>query len=414
MNVCVQWPRFGPYHLARLRATHALLKVQGARLTALETMPHDTTYGWVASEPEHFEWVRVASQGTAGGSTFRMVYDATYQALTEIRPDAVAINSYSLPDALACLAWCRHNHRTAVVMTDSKADDGPRSAWREGLKARIVRSFDAALLAGTPQMAYFRDLGFPASCIFLPYDVVDNDALAAKVDEVRANLSGVAHLPGLNLDEPYFVCVSRYLAVKNLDGLLRAYYTYRSQAAKPWRLVLVGDGALRPELERLIAQKRIEGVTLTGFVQMDALAAYYARAAALVHPTLKDTWGLAVNEAMATGLPVLVSRHAGCAIDLVEEGENGWCFDPTDESALAALLERIASTPAGQRHRMGQASQRIVAAFTPQHFAQGLWEAIRDGSPRARRGLSWIVRLALFAMRVVNGPVDRFHAVRDA
>ena len=163
--------------------------------------------------------------------------------------------------------------------------------------------------------------------------------------------------------------------------MLRAYTAYRSQAADPWRLVLLGDGPERGTLEHLIAAESIEGVTLAGFRQIDELPAYYGLASAFVHPALTDQWGLVVNEAMAAGLPVLVSTGAGCAFDLVEEGGNGYRFTPTDEAQLAALLQRLAS-PDTDRAAMRQRSRAIIANWSPEVFAKQLWQAVEAGHAR--------------------------------
>src|SRR5690606_25807623 len=101
--------------------------------------------------------------------------------------DAVAIHSYSFPDARACLYWCRSNRRIAVMMNDSKEDDVPRSRPRERLKSLLVQQYDAALLAGTPHRAYFEKLGVPPEAIFYGYDVVDNDYFARESSRMRTD-----------------------------------------------------------------------------------------------------------------------------------------------------------------------------------------------------------------------------------
>jgi 1,2-diacylglycerol 3-alpha-glucosyltransferase len=87
--------------------------------------------------------------------------------------------------------------------------------------------------------------------------------------------------------------------------------------------------------------------------------------------------GLTVNEAMAAGLPVLVSRHCGCARDLVEEGRNGFTFDPCNVEQLSQSMLRLSSMSAAEREAMGRASQEIVNRWTPELFAENLEKAAR-------------------------------------
>jgi glycosyltransferase involved in cell wall biosynthesis len=100
----------------------------------------------------------------------------------------------------------------------------------------------------------------------------------------------------------------------------------------------------------------------------------YARVDAYLQPSLSEPWGLAVNEAMASGLPVVVSNRCGCHEDLVQEGINGFTFDPSSPRGLVQALQRLWES----RERwveMGQASRAIIAQWGLDLFARNLWRA---------------------------------------
>ena len=136
---------------------------------------------------------------------------------------------------------------------------------------------------------------------------------------------------------------------------------------------------------------------MPGFKQYEELPSYYAAAGAFIHASTTEQWGLVVNEAMASGLPVLVSNRCGCASDLVQDGVNGWTFDPTDEEQLAELMLKISSDEA-LRSEMGRKSQEIIANWGPERFASGIADAVQKAlvAPRPRHGL--INRLVLGLM----------------
>jgi glycosyltransferase involved in cell wall biosynthesis len=164
--------------------------------------------------------------------------------------------------------------------------------------------------------------------------------------------------------------------------LIDAYAQYLRQtqasalADAPWHLVLLGDGGLRPALE---AQRRSLGleacIHMPGFKSYGELPAYYGLADGFVHASLTEQWGLVVNEAMAAGLPVLVSDRCGCVADLVREGENGFTFSPGDKEALVARMTMLA-TGACNREAMKGASRAIVAKWNVGAFAKGLQQAL--------------------------------------
>ena len=153
--------------------------------------------------------------------------------------------------------------------------------------------------------------------------------------------------------------------------------SYRILATHPWNLILLGDGPLRAEVRSTISRLGLEtAVSVPGFKQYDELPSYYGLAAAFVHASSTEQWGLVVNEAMAARLPILVSNRCGCAPDLVEEGRNGFTFDPYDTEELAHLMLQVASMPATERAAMGRASIEIISRWTPECFATNLMKAV--------------------------------------
>jgi glycosyltransferase involved in cell wall biosynthesis len=113
---------------------------------------------------------------------------------------------------------------------------------------------------------------------------------------------------------------------------------------------------------------------LAGFRQIEEIPVYYGLAKAFIHPALQDQWGVVVNEAMASGLPVIVSKNCGCAPELVEQGGNGFVFDPLDVAQLADYMLRISSDPVSLE-QMGRASLEKISHWGLDRFAEGLYSA---------------------------------------
>jgi glycosyltransferase involved in cell wall biosynthesis len=256
----------------------------------------------------------------------------------------------------------------------------------------------------------------PFDRVFLGYDAVDNDYFANRTAAVRrqpATFRSQSRLP-----ETYFLASARSVEKKNLPRLLQAYARYRDLHRKsttpalqkpltsqlstlnltvlphqpstsPWSLVLLGDGPLRnsaPErsgvplrnsLNSQLATLNLQSsVHLPGFKQYDELPTYYGLAGAFVHASTTEPWGLVVNEAMASGLPVLVSNRCGCAPDLVQEGRNGFTFAPLNVDELAGLMLKLAAMPREQLADMGNAGREIISHWGPDRFAAGLRQAV--------------------------------------
>jgi glycosyltransferase involved in cell wall biosynthesis len=156
----------------------------------------------------------------------------------------------------------------------------------------------------------------------------------------------------------------------------------------PWDLVLLGDGPLRETLNSQLSTLNLnEHVQLPGFKPYDELPVYYALANTFVHASTTEQWGLVVNEAIASGLPLIVSNRCGCAPELVNG--NGFTFDPTNEDELATQLFEMASLSDQERNHLGNNSYRIAANFAPERFGEGLERAatVAMGIPQKRFGI---------------------------
>ena len=417
LKVAVLFHRLGPYHFARLRAAGRLLPI-----VAIESSGVDETYAWdVVAGTDHFERVTLFDRADAQKLPAAEVASRVGSALDKVHPAVVAVPGWADSAALGGLRWCVQNHVPAVVMSDSTAWDVRRVPWKEWVKARVVRMCSAGFVAGASHADYLGALGMARERVFLGYDAVDNEYFTKAAQEVRSPRKAAEQQRGEQssvvrsqhgLPENYFLASARFVEKKNLPRLIEAYAQYRkmvdngpqdnkttgpsvvSSPAVPWSLVILGDGPLRSDLCHLISDLGLQhSVLLPGFKQYGELPAYYGLAKAFIHASTTEQWGLVVNEAMASGLPVLVSNHCGCAQDLVKEGVNGFIFDPCNVEEMAELMMRFSETTdhgpqtlqpktevRGERSKvsleeMGNASREIISQWGPERFARGLKEA---------------------------------------
>jgi glycosyltransferase involved in cell wall biosynthesis len=379
--IAVVFHHIGPYHHARLNAAASRLSLTGFEWLAKAhhawgKAGSDARYHKVSLFPE-------AADNNLGSSQLRRAF---WSALEQANPDVVAVNGWNDFGSSAAANCCVRRGIPMVVMSESARQDEPRTRWKEMIKRRVVGLYSAALVGGQRHVEYLVELGMPRDRIFTGYDVVDNAYFARRAVEIRNSKFEIRRKYGL--PENYFVASARFIEKKNLPGLIRAYEEYRqtsevgrqrSEVGKesaPWDLVILGDGPLKADLCRLISDLRLHAhVHLPGFKQYDELPVYYALAKAFVHASTTEQWGLVVNEAVASGLPVIVSERCGCVPELVRG--NGFTFDPIDERELPSRLLQIASLSDDERRSLGDASYRIAENFAPEHFGEGLEQAAK-------------------------------------
>ncbi len=383
--------RIGPYHHARFRA---LAAVDSLALSVIEFRAHDAVYAWseVADGGQYRRW-RSPS------------VPALVAALERDPPAAIVTVGYSDPEVSCVTAWALQRGTPLVVCSDSTRDDEPRSAMKETMKRAVLAAYDAALVSGRRAHDYLETLGVPAARRFQPWDVVDNGYFAAGADRARLESARLREERGLPPN--YFLCAARFVPKKNLDGLIRGFARYVQAAGRDaWSLVISGSGAGEAELRAVARAVGVDDrVLFPGFIQYGELPSWYGLAGAAVLPSWSDQWGLVVNEAMAAGLPVLVSDRCGCAPDLIEPGKNGFLFSPDRENELAAGLTALANLSAAERAAMGARSRAVVRAFSPEAFARGVADAVHCALRRRRASVAWPTRLAFAALSRRSVPI---------
>lgn len=394
----LQWYRFLPYHFARIKASRELLGPLGIEIEGLETASQDAIYSQMdQTDANQFPRHLIFPGRTFHSIPIAELRQGVWEALDRLRPDAIAINGYGIPDGRACLLWCLQNRKPAILLSESWEGDAARSRLKETAKSLIVSQFDAALTGGTRHREYIQSLGIPPERIFSGYDVIDNEHFAAGAALARSDEASTRAT--LGLPKPYILSCGRFVPEKNFAGLLEAYRHYRiKKEEEAWDLVLLGDGAESAALRSTADQEPLRGhVHFPGFVSYDQIPAYYGLAGLYVHPSRIEPWGLVVNEALASGLPVLVSDRCGCAVDLVHQGVNGYTFPPNDLGQLTKLLVEMTG---GSRDlaAMGRASLEVAARYAPRVFATGLQAALTAAASRPGRHNQWrelLVRLSL-------------------
>jgi 1,2-diacylglycerol 3-alpha-glucosyltransferase len=179
----------------------------------------------------------------------------------------------------------------------------------------------------------------------------------------------------LQLPKNYFLFVGRILPRKGIETLLEAYKQYRETAKEEvWDLVIVGAG---DHLNSLRTQfSGVSGLHYAGAQFGDELCKYYGLARVLIVPSDSDPWGLVVNEAMASGLPVIVSSGCGAGKTLVRDAENGWIFKSGNVDQLKSLMYRITLLSPETLNKMGKKSHEIIAQWTLDRFADGVLSAV--------------------------------------
>lgn len=287
--------------------------------------------------------------------------------------DAVWVHGWIVKSCLQALRACEKNRVPCLVRGEANLLQ-PRPWWKRAIQRRLVRRFAGCLAIGQRNREFYLSHGVPPEKIYPSPYCVDNDRFAAAAMIRRKERVAWRAKWGLAPDDVVFLYCAKFIAKKRPLDLLEAAKIAQGAGAR-FKLLMVGDGELRPECEAWARQHALP-VCFAGFVNQSELPAAYVAADCLVLPSDHgETWGLVVNEAMACGVPAIVSDQVGCAVDLVVPGETGAVFPCGDIAALADALAMAARSPATLA-RWGESACARVSRYSIEAAGRGVLRAL--------------------------------------
>jgi glycosyltransferase involved in cell wall biosynthesis len=272
--------------------------------------------------------------------------------LEAFQPEVILINSWHIPAYMkAGRRW--KGRALRVVVMDHQWHGTPRQ-WFGRMISRfyLQPALDAALLPGDEQAVFARHLGFEQREIIVGMNTCDSTFFTGPQDPPR----------------DAFLFAGRLVDTKGIDVLAAAYRAYRDQVPDPWPLKVVGIGPMDAELEA------IEGVELLGFVRPEDLPPVMAETGCLLLPSRFEPWGVVIQEAAASGQPVICTHTCGAASRLVLDGYNGRVIAPDRPDELVQAMRWVHDLSPERRREMSGRSVELAKQYTPQRWAEHLVE----------------------------------------
>ncbi|MFO8052422.1 MAG: glycosyltransferase family 4 protein [Candidatus Omnitrophota bacterium] len=370
------WPDFNFYHLARFRA---LYKKLGKNLLGIEFIGgegDDHTTQWRYEDRDKMPITTLFPESDFSQLNRRRVGEAAVKELISWGADTIFVNGYSRPELRVIINWAYKNNKRCFTFFETKEDDFRRFFWKEWAKKAIIKKLDGAICGGILHKKYLMKLGMPEDRIYFGYDVVDNDFFKEKSRQARLNSR--QNREKYKLPDNYFLTVARFVKKKNLLRLIDAYKLYSEKAGQKysWHLILCGAGPQEEKIIKKIKKEKIKNIHIAGSKNPEELAIYYGLANCFILPSTREQWGLTVNEAMASGLPVLVTKVAGVVPEVVEEGVNGYTFNPFSVEDIAEYMLKISSFDNEKLIQMGKNAENRISTFTPKYFAENIIKLI--------------------------------------
>lgn len=357
--VVIIWRSWQQYHIDRFKALKQSGSALGLSVMGISVLEVSDGIHLSALAEEQEEVLTCVR--TAKGLSEWALALKVWQVLTSLNPKHLFIIGYQERFSIMALAWAKLFRRSSIMMLESKFDDQPRQFAKEVAKSVITFLFDGILAGGTPQFQYAKALLAHKGKVRVGYDCVDNYWW-------RCASAGCAR-------ERYFLIYGRLVAKKDCQGAVKAFAKYVARSLgmgiQPFRLEIVGSGPEAPNITNEIHSLGLDDfIGMRGYMTRSEVVRWVGSAACVLLPSSHyEQWGLVVNEALACGTPVIVSKACGCVADLVENEKTGFTFAPRNYDELADCMWKVAQLTHEQQLEMALHCAKRVEMFSLDNFA---------------------------------------------
>ncbi len=292
-------------------------------------------------------------------------YDTFFQ-LRRLKPAVVV--SYELGARSIFAAVYRLLHRRSRLVLAINVSEHTERSWSRSrllLRKILLRCADVVTYQGSSCERYLQGLGVPPPKLqhvpYVAHPAMLHSGSTLRNSSQRRRMIFVGQF------------TERKAPILFLNILRKWCVDHPDQQVE---ISMVGRGPLQSAIESMQHPSNLT-VNMIGSVPPEKLSEQYASHGIMVFPTLADEWGLVVDEAMHSGLPILSSIYAQGTLDLVVEGENGWQFTPDNEQNTYAAIDRVMATSDDDLNRMAANGRMSVADRTPEFGGECLVKAIQ-------------------------------------
>ena len=300
-------------------------------------------------EGYEYEFVENAAKNPGSSGFFGVVNPDLIKKIRQFSPDAILVYGWNHYSHLRAMQYF-HNKIEVLFRGDSTLLDeqpGIKTLLRRVILKFVYSFVDYALYVGTANKEYFIKHGLKEEQLFFAPHAIENERFEDKDGNYTQQAEQWKKQLKIDQNETVFLFAGKLEPKKNPLLLLRAFKKLNKPQTK---LIFIGNGQLENQLKS--EAQGDDRIIFLPFQNQSKMPVVYRLADVFVLPSAyNETWGLAVNEAMASARPVIVSNKVGCAYDLVKDGENGYIIKSGDIDDLArkmSFFEKENSKKAGQ------------------------------------------------------------------
>lgn len=369
------------YWKGRLLFLRKFLATKNIDFYAIEFFGKGSPYSFDNYENQEQWWSCLFPDNSYEEISISKIRETFQLKMDEINPDIVIGGAIVFFAGALGIRWAKNNHKKFIMFDDAKPSQVKRKLIVRTIKNLIIRQVDGLWLPSKDYDKAFLELVHKNTILFHGYNCIDNELFRFK-EKKEMNFTTI-------------VCVARLVPIKNIDYLLRAWNIIE-QRRPDYKLVIIGDGPEFVSLNELTLKLGLKTVFFLGAVNNRDIPTYFNNSVAFVLPSLSESWGLVVNEAMAAGLPILISNKINASNALLQEGVNGFSFEPSDIENIAEKISQFIELNLIDKIKMSDSSLEIINRMNYENMGDELLNAVFNLSHEK------VKKLPILALLLIN------------
>ncbi|RZS96982.1 glycosyltransferase family 4 protein [Cecembia calidifontis] len=336
-------------------------------LIVVEIFGKGSPYDFQIQKKTHHWWYCIFPGLAPQDIDLNSIETEFFKKLDDLEPDYIIAGPPVFSAGALSLRWAKKNQVKIMIFDDANHSFYKRNFLVNFIKKRIFLQSDAFLIPSHDYDDEYLKWGVKKSSLYYGLSCINNARFSNSVPyKKRDNI---------------ILFVGRLVPIKNLQRLLGAWEIVLKNNSQ-YKLVLIGEGPEMQDLMNIVSDRKLLNVDFVGKKSNEELANILNNSKLLVLPSISESWGLVVNEAMASGLPVLSSKNVNAAHTLIKEGENGFVFDPYSEKEIAYYLNKFLELDEKVKEEFGQKSQKLVGKFNYEFLANEILRWLDDCSKK--------------------------------
>jgi glycosyltransferase involved in cell wall biosynthesis len=369
---------FKVYWRGRLYYLKNFLANQGISIHVMEIFGQASAYSFDKVTSSENWWECLFPNEKISELKVNTIRERIHNRLDEIKPDYLICGAMAFTSGAIGLQWAKRNKKKIMIFDDAKHSFYKRNILIKFVKRILTTQADAFLVPSKDYDEEYLNWGVDKRNLYYGLSCINNNFY---------NKKSKSHLKSCKT----IVCVARLVPIKNLNGLLHAWQNVEKRISN-YRLVIVGDGPEYSPLLQLAKELFLSSVQFLGPLNSRSISKIFSESDAFILPSFYEGWGFVVNEAMASGLPVLLSNRVNAGSTLLIEGNNGYSFNPNRIDEITATILKFINVSPDKKLEMSKSAKLTIRKYDYKFLANEILRAISDFNGKPNKESNLLIR----------------------